>query len=220
MPIQSVINDGAWPQPLVDLVLDNERKEDGRVHVTALNACLRQMVLKFTEPYEVHTSKLYPLIRGIAFHDGVASLLKSLNQPHLVVEKNVRREINGFVISGTCDLIDTKEHVIIDWKLPLKAASKIWPAYIAQLNVYGWLASAEFQIDRILLAPWDPYGLRVKEIERWPDEKVEAYLINRTNMLKGAGLPPPEAMEWEAFHCNNCPVYKQCRSKEDILDYV
>lgn len=220
MPISQVINDAEWPQPVVDFVLANERKDDGRLHVTALNACLRQMVLKFTEPYTVHTSKMYPLMRGIAFHEGIANMLKRLNQPHLVVESNVRREIDGVIISGTCDLIDTKNHTITDWKMPLKAASKVWPAYIAQLNVYAWLAAAEHKIERILLCPWDPYGLKTKEIDRWPDEKVELYLRSRTSVLKQKPLPYPEGTGWEPFHCNNCPVRKQCESKEDFRDYV
>jgi CRISPR/Cas system-associated exonuclease Cas4 (RecB family) len=220
MPIKEIINDSDWPQPLVDFVLANERTDDGRLHVTALNACLRSMVLKFNEPYVVYTSKLYPMMRGILFHEGIAKMLKALDQPHLVIEKNVRRERGGVIISGTCDMIDTKARTITDWKLPLRAASKIWPAYVAQLNVYSWLAEAEYKIDSIHLGVFDPYRLKMVEIDKWKPENVEQYLDSRLTVLKGHSLPFPEGMGWESFHCGNCLVAESCQSKEDYADYV
>jgi CRISPR/Cas system-associated exonuclease Cas4 (RecB family) len=216
VPISEVVNDGEWPQEFVDLVIDRDRNDVKNIHVTDLSGCLRQAVLRISEPYVVYTSKMYPLLRGILMHAGIEALLgDKIRAQGGVVEAHVKAKIGNTIIAGTMDY--RKDGVIKDWKVPLRSKPPS-DGYIQQLNVYNWLLTENGYeaAEELELVAFEPSKLRSYPIPRWSVEYTKQRIQNKLNKWTGE-LPPPEGIE--LGYCKYCPVVSNCFEKEDMVDF-
>ena len=172
--------------------------DEKRISVTTLVNPPRLTLLRAVheDDLEVDASELLYLVTGIAFHFMMAEVGWTEEESDHLIEKRIDRSHNGWIVSGQFDVLGLRGKTISDWKW-----TSIWSVvtpkfeWVAQLNLYRWLAKAEgYDIDTLetwaMLRDWsvskvakDPRlpVIPFAELQQatWDDPVTEGYIDAR-----------------------------------------
>jgi len=180
--------------------------------VTALTGCVRQAFLKSTEPYYQRPDQQYWSYRGTLGH----LLAERGAGPGIVAERRFERALRlpsgrRVTITGKPDEIDPARGLLIDYKTTDRAPRQASPLHIAQLNVYRWLVTPEYEIERLGIVYLTMKGVQKAAVPCWPEGQAERFLQERAGALAEAyagGAWP--ALTEDRWMCNFCPVTAAC----------
>ena len=135
--------------------------------VTALTGCVRQAFLKSTEPY-------YQRPISSTGRIGTLGHLLAERGPGVVAERRFERELRlpsggRVTITGKPDEIDPSRGLLIDYKTTDRAPRQPSPLHVAQLNVYRWLVSPEYAIERLGIVYLTMKGVQKAAVPLWPE---------------------------------------------------
>lgn len=142
-----ITNKNNLPQPFVDAVSKEYQYKDKRYSVTALLNSEREIILKrrYNNNIESDVSDMIWAIFGTAVHSVLENSNKSEN---LLTEQYLSLPIklsdgDEYTLSGLCDLFDTKQGEVIDYKVTstFKALKKDYEDYKMQGLIYAYMIS-------------------------------------------------------------------------------
>lgn len=162
----------------------------------------------------------------------IGNLLHEELLPHLEgaeVEKRVECEIDGVKIGGSVDAYHPQKKLLLDLKTTSAwaYAHGLKKDYIRQTNIYAYmLEKMGHEVKGIyiqyLFTDWSPSRAGAEnypskcaelvEVPRVPESKVEAFLREQIELLKGEKVPEcTDEDRWEGRRCENyCNVSKWC----------
>ena len=150
---------------------------------------------------------------GSVFHHGMEKIFS--NNPQYETEKSLEKVLpNGWLITGSIDLIDLKNKVVIDHKLVAGGTAKKIKnkeVYISQLSIYRWLVGSDYTA-AIALANKAGSAVRNDQYEivditddLWSYDETEEILIDKINEIEAMIEDPSLA---------TCDMYRYGRSKD------
>lgn len=181
---------------------------------------------KTPEDYETDISNNVNSVIGSGFH--LIAEKAIANEPDVLIEYQMLQDIDGIMISGTCDLIRTNtEHGVVfeDWKTKgVFQAKKVFGGEheetAIQLSIYRLLYSieypeaklAEYGLMNMFVTGDTGYfskadgGGRVHKfaqipIKLWSLEKTRKYINHRHSVASGE-RPVLDCAEWRCDYCN------------------
>jgi len=171
---------------------------------------------------------------GSAVHHYNEYLLTGL--PQYETEQRYFREYDGWVISGTADVVEPG--IMSDYKLTTKGQTRQYKTHLKweqQLNINRWLHPDKDSIHTIQI-PWfarDAYSARgdirldTKVLPVWDDEDTEMYLSHRIELHKQARikLPPCEdkwtqPAQFAVMKPNRKSAVRLLNSYSEAEDYI
>ena len=180
--------------------------------VTELTGCVRQAYLKATEPYYQRPDQQYWSYRGTLAH----LLAERGAGPGVVSERRFERALrlpSGrlVTVTGKPDEIDPSRGLLIDYKTTDRPPRQPSPLHIAQLNVYRWLVSPQYEIDRLGIVYLTMKSVQKAPVPIWPAGQAERFLQERAGALAEAyaGGDWPDLTE-DRWMCGFCPVSAAC----------
>jgi len=203
-----LVNDARLPEPIIRaLEADDYDSGDSDITVTQLinPPLIRQLRKKHEAEIEEKASSRMFSLMGKMIHkilETAGSNAEGLN--HLLFEKRLFIERDGWKISGQIDVIDTEAKTITDYKVcsfwtSILGAKDEWTS---QLNLYRLLAKENgYQIDRLEIAAlfrdWSAEKIGTKrdypeapmqiiDIPVWSIDSVERYLNGRIRAHKSS----------------------------------
>lgn len=194
---------------------DEERANDGKIHISTLNLCVREKVFQHLHPQPLRPIQLKWFSNGNAIHDKLQTL--ALMNPDYEREKEV---IRGDIIAHI-DMYDNKRKFPIEAKSLAQSALEVPKNFhIDQLKMY--MALTDDDIGVLLYDPLLAYGDepfaewtitmtkqeredKLKEI----DEKAKKY--SQAMEKQDPALAPHIAYDTEYnWHCDKCIYYNEC----------
>jgi len=176
------------------------------ISVTRLIGCPRGTYLLNKNDVYVSPEKLYWAFRGTLAH----TVLQKYNiDEDAILEKRFNRTIKGIKISGQPDLIVPKHKLLIDYKTSKEVPffNKVYSNHEIQLNIYRWLISKHYKIDRLEVVYMDMGRVKTIPVKNiWKLADCEDYVLKHATVIAEAfktNIPPKVPSEF--------PLYWQCR---------
>lgn len=199
-----ITNNQGLPDNIVNAVKRAFHKK-GDYSVTELEKSPREYWLLKRHDAEIYAdvSDMLWMLFGSAIH----KILQEGATPDQLTEEFLTVNFDGKVLSGTTDLYENKG--IKDYKTTsvwTVIYGSRWAEYEKQVNCYSYLfQEAGFEVDRLeivlLLKDWsrskarfDPKypqsGVMRVDVQKWPKERVEAYMKERIAVLEAERNTP------------------------------
>jgi len=222
----------------VKIVSSRYDKGECDYSLTELIAPPRPRALKrfYSDRIVVEAEDLLYSVIGSSVH----ALLEALNErPGYKPEVRWFGEIGGKVISGQADVYDERNHIIKDYKFTSSKTYQdgVKDEWVAQLNGLNYLSPTQSNKlvsigvfrDYSKLKPVPAKGWGEYEVEPWPIEKTEEFLLERIRVHEAAAEDIPECTEeerwstpdqWAVMKKGNVRASKLADSEEEAADYI
>jgi hypothetical protein len=193
---------------------DEERRKDGKIHISSLNLCIREKVFQHLRPEPLTPIKVKWFSTGNAVHHKLQVL--AARKPQYQIEKPV---IRGNIIAHI-DIYDNKRKFPIEAKSLVQAEQEVPRNFhVDQLKMYMAMTDDDIGVlfyDPLLAydIPFAEWTIRMTKEER--NKKLEeietkAAIYSLAMARKDPSLAPyifgDREYDW---HCDRCTYYKEC----------
>lgn len=218
-----------WNYPYINsIVKAKEGRKNAGISTTNLVGCLRKTTWEKTTYYAQFPHEFMASGKGTAWHNHMEAHNENLST--LIAEVRIAKKLpNGLVITGQMDRYRRDLALIEDYKTKEDHLFYEGPlGYVAQLNIYAWMIRTgciiletgellQGPVEELLLYPSTHKEGGAVPVEMWPDEVVEALLMETASIVI-AGIEDPttpviRSMEpVESPLCRGyCQFYTMCK---------
>lgn len=195
-----IVNDMGLPIPIIRAIeADDYTAGSSDISVTSLvgPALIRHLQIKHKDDLEEKASTRLFSLMGKMMHKILETAAGSEDLAHLIIEKRLYAEVDGWKVGGQIDILDPVKKEIHDYKV-----CSFWTAifgakdeWICQQNIYRYLAVKNgYEIDRLKIAAlfrdwsFEQVGkkrdypeapMQLIELPVWSMDKTERYIKDR-----------------------------------------
>lgn len=194
--------------------------EEGKIHVTELWGCARQVALKRKLSETVAPEDLWFVVRGKMFH----SIMETVGEKEKDILTEYRMsapfKIHGktYSLIGRLDEFDINSGILRDYKTTTQIPrySRAYADHGTQVNTYAYLLERDgkYKVNKMEIIYADLDSVKKIEVLKQPRESVEADILYRLKIIDKAFRNIKKSEFELGWRCSYCPeeIYLECRS--------